>query len=174
MANRNFVTSELWPHFRSQGQHHILTLFNLAPLVANTTTKIGFRALWAHFVMHTHTHTQSTRTISLSENAIYRYGISLKNDTFILMCLNFSAAGKRDGNYRSLAEPSQGKLKTAFKKIVLTFSFNLPRQISYSNLHLCQNARLVSLTSPILAPPNLHLSLFHEDPSYLASPLPPD
>ena len=39
-------------------------------------------------------------------------------------------------------------------------------QISYPNLHFCQNSRLISFTCPILAPPNLHLPLLHQDPTH--------
>ena len=40
-------------------------------------------------------------------------------------------------------------------------------QISYPNLHFCQNSRHISFTSPILAPPNLHLPWLHSDPTHL-------
>ena len=33
------------------------------------------------------------------------------------------------------------------------------RQISYPNLHFCQNSRVISFTGPILPPPNLHFPL---------------
>ena len=40
-------------------------------------------------------------------------------------------------------------------------------QIYYPNLHFCQNSRLISFTSPILAPLNLHLPLLHKYSSHL-------
>ena len=40
-------------------------------------------------------------------------------------------------------------------------------QIRYPNLHFRQSSRLISFTSAILPPPNLHLPLLHPDPTHL-------
>ena len=54
IANWNFMTSELWPHFlgRVQGNRHYFDIFELGPSRATNSPKISFLAPWADFVTH--------------------------------------------------------------------------------------------------------------------------
>ena len=56
-------------------------------------------------------------------------------------------------------------------------NFTVLRRGQIFDPNLCQNSIPISFTSPVLAPPNLHMSLLHQDPSgpsYLANQWPPN
>ena len=56
MANWNFVTSALRPHFQGQGRGYHFDICVLPLSRTTSTPKISFPAPWADFVTHTHTH----------------------------------------------------------------------------------------------------------------------